>query len=252
MQAIHATRPGGHVGFVGVAHGVAVDEWTSSGVLRTSTEARPPCAASCPSSSTSSGTARSTWARSSISTCRSTRPRPPTGPWISATRSRSSCARNADRQRAGSRRRAVAVVSALSQDGRCSSSSRIPLREPLPARPRQRGRPPALDAAAVPHGILERDTGGGSRGPRMRRGHSSRDRRAAGADRSATRRQARPASASRQRPPPALSGSIEAGCVARREPRCAYRCRCHRTEAAPWPRACGSPSSRSRCRCSAG
>jgi threonine dehydrogenase-like Zn-dependent dehydrogenase len=25
MQAIHATRPGGHVGFVGVAHGVAVD-----------------------------------------------------------------------------------------------------------------------------------------------------------------------------------------------------------------------------------
>jgi threonine dehydrogenase-like Zn-dependent dehydrogenase len=25
MQAIHATRPGGHVGFVGVAHGVAID-----------------------------------------------------------------------------------------------------------------------------------------------------------------------------------------------------------------------------------
>ncbi len=25
MQAIHATRPGGHVGFVGVAHGVVVD-----------------------------------------------------------------------------------------------------------------------------------------------------------------------------------------------------------------------------------
>jgi threonine dehydrogenase-like Zn-dependent dehydrogenase len=25
MQAIHATRPGGHVGFVGVAHGVALD-----------------------------------------------------------------------------------------------------------------------------------------------------------------------------------------------------------------------------------
>jgi threonine dehydrogenase-like Zn-dependent dehydrogenase len=25
MQAIHATRPGGHVGFVGVAHGVSLD-----------------------------------------------------------------------------------------------------------------------------------------------------------------------------------------------------------------------------------
>ena len=25
MQAIHATRPGGHVGFVGVAHGVALE-----------------------------------------------------------------------------------------------------------------------------------------------------------------------------------------------------------------------------------
>lgn len=25
MQAIHATRPGGHVGFVGVTHGVAIE-----------------------------------------------------------------------------------------------------------------------------------------------------------------------------------------------------------------------------------
>src|SRR3712207_886435 len=49
MQAIHATRPGGHVGFVGVAHGVAIDGMELFWSLAPSTEDPPRCAASCPS-----------------------------------------------------------------------------------------------------------------------------------------------------------------------------------------------------------
>jgi threonine dehydrogenase-like Zn-dependent dehydrogenase len=52
MQAIRSTRPGGHVGYVGVAHGVELpgEELFFSHV--TFTEAQPRCAASFPSSST--------------------------------------------------------------------------------------------------------------------------------------------------------------------------------------------------------
>ena len=50
MQAIRSTRPGGHVGYVGVAHGVAAPR--RGAVLRrrcTCTAAPHRCAASCPS-----------------------------------------------------------------------------------------------------------------------------------------------------------------------------------------------------------
>src|SRR5215207_9056046 len=65
--------------------------WACSGASPTSTAAPPRCCASCPSCSTSSGTARSTPARSSTSRCRSTRPPTATARWTSARRSRSSC-----------------------------------------------------------------------------------------------------------------------------------------------------------------
>jgi threonine dehydrogenase-like Zn-dependent dehydrogenase len=46
LQAIHATRPGGHVGFVGVGRS-RCPGWSCSGALPTSTEGPLPCAASC-------------------------------------------------------------------------------------------------------------------------------------------------------------------------------------------------------------
>src|SRR3712207_6318220 len=49
MQAIRSTRPGGHVGFVGVAHDVALDGMELFWSLAPSTEDPPRCAASCPS-----------------------------------------------------------------------------------------------------------------------------------------------------------------------------------------------------------
>ncbi len=47
MQAIHSTRPNGHVGFVGVGHDVACPAWRCSGPWCTCTAARHRCAASC-------------------------------------------------------------------------------------------------------------------------------------------------------------------------------------------------------------
>lgn len=49
MQAIRATRPGGHVGCVGVAHDVELPARSCSSPTCTCTAARPRCAASCPS-----------------------------------------------------------------------------------------------------------------------------------------------------------------------------------------------------------
>ena len=49
MQAHPRHPPGGHVGFVGVSHDVAVPGMDCSGASRTSTAARPRYGASCPS-----------------------------------------------------------------------------------------------------------------------------------------------------------------------------------------------------------
>jgi threonine dehydrogenase-like Zn-dependent dehydrogenase len=49
LQAIGATRPGGHVGFVGVAHGVELPVEGCSGPLCTCTAGPRRCAGSCPS-----------------------------------------------------------------------------------------------------------------------------------------------------------------------------------------------------------
>ena len=75
MQAIHSTRPGGHVGFVGVSHDVAIpgDELFMAGVHIHGGPA--PVRQYLPGWSSSSGTARSTPARSSTSPSRWTRRR---------------------------------------------------------------------------------------------------------------------------------------------------------------------------------
>jgi threonine dehydrogenase-like Zn-dependent dehydrogenase len=51
MQAIRATRPGGHVGYVGVSHGVELPGAELSSPPSTCPAYRPRYAASCPSSS---------------------------------------------------------------------------------------------------------------------------------------------------------------------------------------------------------
>ena len=48
MQAIRSTRPGGHVGYVGVAHDVQLPARSCSSPTSTCTAAQPRCAASCP------------------------------------------------------------------------------------------------------------------------------------------------------------------------------------------------------------
>ena len=48
MQAIRSTRPGGHVGFVGVSHGVALPGRSCSAATSTSRAVPPRCAGSCP------------------------------------------------------------------------------------------------------------------------------------------------------------------------------------------------------------
>ena len=49
MQAIRSTRPGGHVGYVGVAHGVELPgSELFFAARRTCTAAPPRCAGSCP------------------------------------------------------------------------------------------------------------------------------------------------------------------------------------------------------------
>ena len=48
MQAIRATRPGGHVGYVGVTHDVTLPGRSCSSPTCTCTAAPHRCAASCP------------------------------------------------------------------------------------------------------------------------------------------------------------------------------------------------------------
>jgi threonine dehydrogenase-like Zn-dependent dehydrogenase len=52
MQAIRATRPGGHVGFVGVLHDVSIPGGSTSSPTSTCTAVPRRYGASCPSSST--------------------------------------------------------------------------------------------------------------------------------------------------------------------------------------------------------
>ena len=89
LQAIHATRPGGHVGYVGVTHG-DLPATSCSSVTPICTVAPHRFAGSFPSSSASSGTARSIPARSSTSHSPSIRSPRATAPWTNAAPSRHS------------------------------------------------------------------------------------------------------------------------------------------------------------------
>jgi threonine dehydrogenase-like Zn-dependent dehydrogenase len=89
MQAIRSTRPGGHIGYVGVAHGVELpgEELFFSHVHLHGGPA--PVRRFLPElSSTSSGRGRSIPARCSTSSFRSMRPLRDTRPWTSAAPSR--------------------------------------------------------------------------------------------------------------------------------------------------------------------
>lgn len=48
MQAIRSTRAGGHVGYVGVSHDVALPETSCSFLMSTCTAVRPQSVGSCP------------------------------------------------------------------------------------------------------------------------------------------------------------------------------------------------------------
>jgi hypothetical protein len=52
MQAIHASRPGGSVGYVGVPHGSSSTARSCSSLMSTSMAALRRCAATCPNLST--------------------------------------------------------------------------------------------------------------------------------------------------------------------------------------------------------
>lgn len=87
LQAIKATRPGGHVGYVGVTHG----DLPGNQLFFSHTHLHggpAPVRRFLPSSSTSSGAAPSTPARSSTSPSRSTTSPRGTGPWTSDAPSR--------------------------------------------------------------------------------------------------------------------------------------------------------------------
>ena len=88
MQAIRSTRPGGHVGYVGVSHESSSPATSCSSPRSTSTAVPPRYAASCPTSSTASGPARSSPARSSTSSSPWPTPPPATPPWTSVAPSR--------------------------------------------------------------------------------------------------------------------------------------------------------------------
>ena len=98
MQAIRSARPGGHVGYLGVAHDVELpgQEVFYSHVHLHGGPAR--CAASCPNWSTLSSASRSIRAGCSTSSCRWTRPPRATARWTNAAPSRSCCARDPNRR----------------------------------------------------------------------------------------------------------------------------------------------------------
>ena len=91
MQAIRATRPGGHVGFVGVLHDVAIPAGGLFFSLVHLHGGPAPVRRFLPELIDLIWTRRSTPARSSTSPCRSTRPPRATGPWTSAAPSRPYC-----------------------------------------------------------------------------------------------------------------------------------------------------------------
>ena len=90
MQAIRSTRPGGHVGYVGVSHDVATAR-RGAVLLPRPPARRPRPGAPVPARADRPDLepAASTPARSSTSSCRWTRPPRATRPWTSAARSRS-------------------------------------------------------------------------------------------------------------------------------------------------------------------
>jgi threonine dehydrogenase-like Zn-dependent dehydrogenase len=94
MQAIHSTRAGGHAGFVGVTHEVALRAWSCSSPTCICTAVRPRSVGSCLTSWTGFGRARSSRARCSTWSCRSTMPPTGTRPWTNAAPSRSFSARD--------------------------------------------------------------------------------------------------------------------------------------------------------------
>ena len=99
MQAIRSTRPGGHVGYVGVAHDVELpgQELFFSHVHLHGGPA--PVRRFLPELIELIWTAsRSTRAGSSTSPCRSTRPPRATGRWTNAAPSRPCCARDLNRR----------------------------------------------------------------------------------------------------------------------------------------------------------
>jgi threonine dehydrogenase-like Zn-dependent dehydrogenase len=98
MQAIHATRPGGHVGFVGVGHGVTLPGMELFWSLAHLHGGPAPVRRFLPELIDLIWN-RQTPARSSTSSCRSRRPPRATTRWINGARSRCSCARNRGRRR---------------------------------------------------------------------------------------------------------------------------------------------------------
>jgi threonine dehydrogenase-like Zn-dependent dehydrogenase len=86
MQAIHATRPGGHVGFVGVGHGVAIDGMDLFWSLAHVHGGPAPVRRFLPELIDLIWNRRINRARSSTSSSRSTRRRPATARWTSARR----------------------------------------------------------------------------------------------------------------------------------------------------------------------
>jgi Zinc-binding dehydrogenase len=88
MQAVRSARPGGHVGYVGVAHGV---ELPGQELFYSHTHLHggpAPSVGSCHISSSSSGSAGSTPAGCSTSISRSTKSPRTTGPWTNGVPSK--------------------------------------------------------------------------------------------------------------------------------------------------------------------
>jgi hypothetical protein len=104
-QALNSTRPGGHVGFVGVAHGVALDGMDLFWSLAHVHGGPAPVRRFLPELIDLIWNRQIDPARSSISTCRWRRPPRAIAPWMSARRSRRFCAHDLVDRRSRSHRR---------------------------------------------------------------------------------------------------------------------------------------------------
>jgi threonine dehydrogenase-like Zn-dependent dehydrogenase len=118
MQAIRATRPGGHVGFVGVAHGVAVDGMDLFWSLAHVHGGPAPVRRFLPELIDLIWSRQINPGRSSTSNCRSTKPPPATARWTSARRSRCSCGHDRPQRRAEAGRRRPAAGRTRRRRGR--------------------------------------------------------------------------------------------------------------------------------------